>query len=74
MLNSRISPKHAKSAKTVKPRGQHNRSPSIYKNSTKLSYRKRVKSANTGDDLSDLDFNLVTLWSIGDHDLVHTYL
>ena len=61
MLNSRISPKHAKSAKIVKPRGQHNRSPSIYKNSTKLRSKKRVKSSKNGNDLGDLDFDLVTL-------------
>ena len=74
MLNSRISPKYAKSAKTVKPRGQHDRSPSIYKNSKKLQTKKHVKSSKNGNDLGDLDFDLVTLRSIGDHDLVHTYL
>ena len=36
--------------------------------------KKRVKSAKNGNDLGDLDFDLVTLRSIGDHDLVHTYL
>ena len=36
--------------------------------------KKRVKSSKNGNDLGDLDFDLVTLRSIGDHDLVHTYL
>ena len=36
--------------------------------------KKRVKSAKNGNDLGDLDFDLVTLRSIGDHNLVHTYL
>ena len=36
--------------------------------------KKRVKSAKNGNDLVDLDFDLVTLKSIGDHELVHTYL
>ena len=38
------------------------------------SSRKRVKSAKNGNDLCDLDFNLVTLRSWGFVDLVHTYL
>ena len=38
------------------------------------SSRKCVKTAKNGNDLGDLDFDLVTLRSIGDHDLVHTYL
>ena len=33
-----------------------------------------VKSAKNGNDLGDLDFDLVTLRSIGYHVLVHTYL
>ena len=36
--------------------------------------KKRVKSSKNGNDLGDLDFDLVTLRSIGDHNLVHTYL
>ena len=36
--------------------------------------KKRAKSSKNGNDLGDLDFDLVTLRSIGDHDLVHTYL
>ena len=36
--------------------------------------KKRVKSAKNGNDLGDLDFDLVTMRSIGDHDLVHAYL
>ena len=38
------------------------------------SSRKRVKSAKNGNDLCDLDFDLVTLRSWGYVDLVHTYL
>ena len=36
--------------------------------------KKRVKSAKNGNDLGDLDFDLVTLRSIGDHDLVLPFL
>ena len=36
--------------------------------------KKRVKLAKNGNDLGDLDFDLVTLRSIRNHDLVHTYL
>ena len=32
------------------------------------------KSPKNGNDLGDLDFDLVTLGPIGDVDLVHTYL
>ena len=36
--------------------------------------RKRVKSVKNGNDLCDLDFDLVTLRSWRYVDLVHTYL
>ena len=34
----------------------------------------RKNGKKNGNDLGDLDFDLVTLRSIGDHDLVHAYL
>ena len=36
--------------------------------------QKRAKTAINGNDLGDLDFDLVTLRSLGYVDLVHTYL
>ena len=53
MLNSRISPKHAKSAKTVMPRGR------IVDRQAYIKIpRKRVKLAKKGNDLGDFDFDL----------------
>ena len=48
--------------------------PALSYENCRRSPQKCVKSAKNGNDLGDLDFDLVTLRSWGYVDLVHTYL
>ena len=48
--------------------------PALSYENCRRSSQKCVKSAKNGNDLGDLDFDLVTLRSWGYVDLVHTYL